>query len=216
MASCPCLSWSFSMRNSVRGWSGWGSNLCPSRICSARCSTWWNLRVQVGLFVKLFFTPSYIPFFDPAVTTSYMRAFVRMWSPGKITLGDLKRCRMAHIFFDTFFNLEKYLDHEQRDPFAVQKVCDVRRRKSLKHESVPSKGKKLIIEFENCPTVYEKWAEMLVRMGQSGCHSTTLWLWMLLNKYSVGDEIWKMIWFWWWWNDDYLPNTKIPSLALEQ
>uniref|UniRef100_A0A8C7ZJ42 Protein phosphatase 2, regulatory subunit B'', alpha n=1 Tax=Oryzias sinensis TaxID=183150 RepID=A0A8C7ZJ42_9TELE len=39
----------------------------------------------------------------------------------KITLGDLKRCRMAHIFFDTFFNLEKYLDHEQRDPFAVQK-----------------------------------------------------------------------------------------------
>ena len=42
--------------------------------------------------------------------------------PGKITLGDLKRCRMAHIFLDTFFNLEKYLDHEQRDPFAVQKV----------------------------------------------------------------------------------------------
>lgn len=41
---------------------------------------------------------------------------------GKITLSDLKRCRMAHIFFDTFFNLEKYLDHEQRDPFAVQKV----------------------------------------------------------------------------------------------
>ena len=29
---------------------------------------------------------------------------------------------MAHIFYDTFFNLEKYLDHEQRDPFAVQKV----------------------------------------------------------------------------------------------
>uniref|UniRef100_A0AAR2LH31 EF-hand domain-containing protein n=1 Tax=Pygocentrus nattereri TaxID=42514 RepID=A0AAR2LH31_PYGNA len=41
---------------------------------------------------------------------------------GKMTLRDLKRCRMAHIFFDTFFNLEKYLDHEQRDPFAVQKV----------------------------------------------------------------------------------------------
>ncbi|MBN3284597.1 P2R3A phosphatase, partial [Polyodon spathula] len=40
---------------------------------------------------------------------------------GKITLRDLKHCRMAHIFYDTFFNLEKYLDHEQRDPFAVQK-----------------------------------------------------------------------------------------------
>lgn len=48
----------------------------------------------------------------------HMNAF----APGKITLSDLKRCRMAHIFFDTFFNLEKYLDHEQRDPFAVQKV----------------------------------------------------------------------------------------------
>ncbi|XP_028972528.2 serine/threonine-protein phosphatase 2A regulatory subunit B'' subunit alpha isoform X1 [Esox lucius] len=43
---------------------------------------------------------------------------------GKITLSDLKRCRMAHIFFDTFFNLEKYLDHEQRDPFALQKDID--------------------------------------------------------------------------------------------
>ncbi|KAG8445568.1 hypothetical protein GDO86_010370 [Hymenochirus boettgeri] len=40
---------------------------------------------------------------------------------GQITLRDLKRCRMAHIFYDTCFNLEKYLDHEQRDPFAVQK-----------------------------------------------------------------------------------------------
>lgn len=43
---------------------------------------------------------------------------------GRITLRDLKRCRMAHIFYDTCFNLEKYLDHEQRDPFAVQKDVD--------------------------------------------------------------------------------------------
>ncbi|XP_041029135.1 serine/threonine-protein phosphatase 2A regulatory subunit B'' subunit alpha isoform X1 [Carcharodon carcharias] len=43
---------------------------------------------------------------------------------GKITMRDLKRCRMAHIFYDTCFNLEKYLDHEQRDPFAVQKDID--------------------------------------------------------------------------------------------
>ncbi|XP_034295568.1 serine/threonine-protein phosphatase 2A regulatory subunit B'' subunit alpha isoform X2 [Pantherophis guttatus] len=40
---------------------------------------------------------------------------------GRITLRDLKRCRMAHVFYNTFFNLEKYLDNEQRDPFAVQK-----------------------------------------------------------------------------------------------
>ncbi|TNN32469.1 Serine/threonine-protein phosphatase 2A regulatory subunit B'' subunit alpha [Liparis tanakae] len=53
-----------------------------------------------------------------------MLDLVKPESSGRITLGDLKRCRMAHIFFDTFFNLEKYLDHEQRDPFAVQKDVD--------------------------------------------------------------------------------------------
>lgn len=40
---------------------------------------------------------------------------------GKIALADLKACKMTPIFFDTFFNLEKYLDHEQRDPFASQR-----------------------------------------------------------------------------------------------
>ncbi|KAK7870173.1 hypothetical protein R5R35_012731 [Gryllus longicercus] len=44
--------------------------------------------------------------------------------PGKISLSDLKRCKMTPIFFDTFFNLEKYLDHEQRDPFASQRDHD--------------------------------------------------------------------------------------------
>ncbi|XP_071423162.1 serine/threonine-protein phosphatase 2A regulatory subunit B'' subunit alpha [Pithys albifrons albifrons] len=43
---------------------------------------------------------------------------------GRVTLRDLKRCRMAHVFYNTFFNLEKYLDNEQRDPFAVQKDVD--------------------------------------------------------------------------------------------
>ena len=41
-----------------------------------------------------------------------------------ISMQDLKRCRMTPIFFDTFFNLEKYLDHEQRDPFASQRDVD--------------------------------------------------------------------------------------------
>ncbi|ESO88694.1 hypothetical protein LOTGIDRAFT_125808 [Lottia gigantea] len=35
-----------------------------------------------------------------------------------ITLQDLKNCKMTDIFFDTFFNLDKFLDHEQRDAFA--------------------------------------------------------------------------------------------------
>ena len=39
-----------------------------------------------------------------------------------ITLSDLRRCGMADIFFDTFFNLDKFLEHEQRDPFANVKV----------------------------------------------------------------------------------------------
>ncbi|KAG8519857.1 Serine/threonine-protein phosphatase 2A regulatory subunit B'' subunit alpha, partial [Galemys pyrenaicus] len=59
-----------------------------------------------------------LPFHD---LLCQMLDLVKPANEGKITLRDLKRCRMAHIFYDTFFNLEKYLDHEQRDPFAVQK-----------------------------------------------------------------------------------------------
>ncbi|EPY82676.1 hypothetical protein CB1_000633006 [Camelus ferus] len=59
-----------------------------------------------------------LPFHD---LLCQMLDLVKPASDGRITLRDLKRCRMAHIFYDTFFNLEKYLDHEQRDPFAVQK-----------------------------------------------------------------------------------------------
>ncbi|KAL8595981.1 hypothetical protein ACOMHN_018293 [Nucella lapillus] len=42
----------------------------------------------------------------------------------RITLSDLKNCRMADIFFDTFFNLDKFLEHEQRDPFAATREVD--------------------------------------------------------------------------------------------
>ncbi|KAK7090201.1 serine/threonine-protein phosphatase 2A regulatory subunit B'' subunit beta-like isoform X2 [Littorina saxatilis] len=42
----------------------------------------------------------------------------------RITLADLKNCRMANIFFDTFFNLDKFLEHEQRDPFANARDLD--------------------------------------------------------------------------------------------
>ena len=41
-----------------------------------------------------------------------------------VSLSDLRNCPMTPIFFDTFFNLEKYLDHEQRDPFASQRDMD--------------------------------------------------------------------------------------------
>uniref|UniRef100_A0A8C0G0X1 Protein phosphatase 2 regulatory subunit B''beta n=1 Tax=Chelonoidis abingdonii TaxID=106734 RepID=A0A8C0G0X1_CHEAB len=42
----------------------------------------------------------------------------------KITLHDLKKCKLANVFFDTFFNIEKYLDHEQKDQFSIQEISD--------------------------------------------------------------------------------------------
>ncbi|NXS55371.1 P2R3A phosphatase, partial [Brachypteracias leptosomus] len=59
-----------------------------------------------------------LPFHD---LLCQMLDLVKPEREGKVTLRDLKRCRMAHVFYNTFFNLEKYLDNEQRDPFAVQK-----------------------------------------------------------------------------------------------
>lgn len=53
-----------------------------------------------------------------------MLDMIRPAKPGCIALSDLKKCKMTPIFFDTFFNLEKYLDHEQRDPFANQREQD--------------------------------------------------------------------------------------------
>ena len=40
----------------------------------------------------------------------------------KIALKDLKRCKMANIFFDTFMNLDKFLENEQKDPFTNLRV----------------------------------------------------------------------------------------------
>ncbi|XP_061321255.1 serine/threonine-protein phosphatase 2A regulatory subunit B'' subunit alpha isoform X2 [Pezoporus flaviventris] len=59
-----------------------------------------------------------LPFHD---LLCQMLDLVKPEKEGRVTLRDLKRCRMAHVFYNTFFNLEKYLDNEQRDPFAVQK-----------------------------------------------------------------------------------------------
>ncbi len=51
-----------------------------------------------------------------------MLDMVKPRQEGKISLTDLKACKMTPLFFDTFFNLEKYLEHEQKDPFANVKV----------------------------------------------------------------------------------------------
>lgn len=54
-----------------------------------------------------------------------MLDMIKPTTPGCVTLADLKRCKMTPIFFDTFFNLEKYMEHEQRDPFAQRDNDDV-------------------------------------------------------------------------------------------
>jgi serine/threonine-protein phosphatase 2A regulatory subunit B'' len=51
-----------------------------------------------------------------------MLDMVRPAVPGSVTLRDLKMCKLTPYFFNTFFNLEKYLEQEQRDPFANVKV----------------------------------------------------------------------------------------------
>ncbi|NXD84838.1 P2R3B phosphatase, partial [Halcyon senegalensis] len=48
-----------------------------------------------------------------------MLDLVKPQCEGKITLHDLKRCKLTNVFFDTFFNIEKYLDHEQKDQFSM-------------------------------------------------------------------------------------------------
>lgn len=51
-----------------------------------------------------------------------MLDLVKPEEENKIRLKDLKRCKLTNVFFDTFFNLEKYLDNEQKDPFSNIKV----------------------------------------------------------------------------------------------
>uniref|UniRef100_A0A672R1U9 Serine/threonine-protein phosphatase 2A regulatory subunit B'' subunit beta-like n=1 Tax=Sinocyclocheilus grahami TaxID=75366 RepID=A0A672R1U9_SINGR len=62
-----------------------------------------------------------LPFED---SLCQMLDMVKPEIPGKITLRDLKRCKLSHIFFDTFFNVEKYLDHEQRDPLLAARDAE--------------------------------------------------------------------------------------------
>lgn len=36
--------------------------------------------------------------------------------PSRITLSDLKKCGMAHAFFNTLLNFNKFISYEQREP----------------------------------------------------------------------------------------------------
>ena len=36
----------------------------------------------------------------------------------KISLSDIKKCKQAPLFFNIFLNIQKFLDHELKDPFS--------------------------------------------------------------------------------------------------
>lgn len=60
-----------------------------------------------------------LPFVDSACQ---ILDLVNPKEKNKISLSDLKRSKMATIFFDTFINLEKYLEHESRE-FVSTRDC---------------------------------------------------------------------------------------------
>ena len=99
------MNWSISTRSSCNEWSSLASKLFPSTTASARSDSSYH-----------FSSTSLSPF--------QMLDMIRPLNKHAITLKDLKQCKMTPVFFDTFFNLEKYLDHEQRDPFATQRETD--------------------------------------------------------------------------------------------
>lgn len=60
-----------------------------------------------------------LPFLDCACQ---MLDLVNPREKSRITLSDLKRTKMVTIFFDTFINLEKYLEHESREFVSTRDV----------------------------------------------------------------------------------------------
>lgn len=60
-----------------------------------------------------------LPFIDSACQ---ILDLVNPKEKNKISLSDLKRTKMATIFFDTFINLEKYLEHESREFVSTRDI----------------------------------------------------------------------------------------------
>ena len=59
----------------------------------------------------------------------------------QITLSDIKRCKLGYIFFNTFTNLDKYLEYEQKDPTArdpdeIVSLTDWEKFASIQYESL--------------------------------------------------------------------------------
>ncbi|KAJ3591578.1 hypothetical protein NHX12_006711 [Muraenolepis orangiensis] len=92
---------------------------------------------------------------------------------GKITLRDLKRCKRSHIFFDTFFNIEKYLNHEQRI-LSVEREIETEGQEMSDWERFAAEEYKLLVaeEEETDPDqIYED------HLSPPGQHISELGLW---------------------------------------
>ena len=98
------------------------------------------------VFVRYFLSNQILKKVIP-VFLNQMLDMIRPATKNQITLKDLKRCKMTPVFFDTFFNLEKYLDHEQRDPFATQREVDEDGNEVIIDQIRGSKNWKLIKHF---------------------------------------------------------------------
>ena len=72
---------------------------------------------QMTMLNKLDIEP--LPFNDILCQSLDM---VNPTKPDYVTLADLKRSSMAHVFFNTFLNTSKYLEFEQRDPFEDEDI----------------------------------------------------------------------------------------------
>ena len=89
---------------------------------------WPHVRHAINIFVAISLHTLYkecgLPRYLTRKPMLQMLDMIRPSTANQINLKDLKYCKMTPVFFDTFFNLEKYLDHEQRDPFATQRETD--------------------------------------------------------------------------------------------
>ena len=59
----------------------------------------------------------------------------------QITLSDIKQCKLGYVFYNTFINLDKYLEYEQKDPTArdpdeVISMTDWEKFAALQYESL--------------------------------------------------------------------------------
>jgi serine/threonine-protein phosphatase 2A regulatory subunit B'' len=60
---------------------------------------------------------------EPVLFEDILCQMSDMLSPreqGRITLRDLRRCKLAGNFFNVLFNLNKFIAFETRDPFLIR------------------------------------------------------------------------------------------------